>query len=138
MTLVAVPIFIMDVSFLLRLGYAYWRVFQTCLFVIWTRFLYTFFPEVQKRVIQSRKSKRPERMWEAMKSESDWGKNFFASTEMIKERYEAYIQDVYLEARLGAKAPNPAVTSARSGEEIQLLSAMRENRPFILNFGSCT
>jgi len=77
-------------------------------------------------------------MWEAMKSESDWGKNFFASTEMIKERYEAYIQDVYLEARLGAKAPNIAVTSARSGEEIQLLSAMRENRPFILNFGICT
>jgi len=121
-----------------RAGYAYWQVFGTCLFVVWTRFLYTFFPEVQKRVIESRKSKRPERMWEPMKSESDWGKNFFGSTDIIKERYKAYMQDVYLEARLNAVAPNPVVTSARSGEEVNLLSKMKKNRPLILNFGSCT
>jgi len=133
-----IEFFVMNLVFLRRLGYAYWCVFTTCLFVVWKRFLYAFFPEVQKRDIMSRKSKRPEIMWEAMETEKDWGKNFFATTEIIKERYQAYILDVYREARINGPAPNPVVTSARSGKEMRLLSGMKGKRPLILNFGSCT
>ena len=48
-----------------------------------------------------------------MDSETDWGRNFFASMDMIKERHHAYMQDVYREAHLNGPAPDVQVVSAR-------------------------
>ena len=75
---------------------------------------------------------------QAIKSEPEWGKNFFATTEMIKNRYKAFIQEPYREARLNSPAPNPMVVSAKTGERQPLLKAAKEGRPLVLNFGSCT
>jgi len=126
------------VFLLFRLCHAYLRVVGICLFVLWSKFLYTFFPQVQRRVLDTRMEHRPKRMWTAIKSEPEWGKNFFATTEMIKNRYKAFIQEPYREARLNSLAPNPTVVSARTGERQSLLAAAKEGRPLILNFGSCT
>lgn len=124
--------------FVLRLCHAYLRVLGICIFVLWSKFLYVFFPKVQRRVLDTRMEHRPQRMWAAIKSEPEWGKNFFATTEMIKNRYKAWIQEPYREARVGADAPNPTVVSARTGEVRALLAAEKRGRPIILNFGSCT
>lgn len=77
-------------------------------------------------------------MWTAIKSEEEWGKNFFATTEMIKNRYKAWIQEPYREALVNLPAPNPMVVLAKSVEKVPLLSIAKEGRPLILNFGSCT
>jgi len=124
--------------FAARLCHAYLRVAGICVFVLWSKFLYTFFPQRQRAVLDTRMEHRPKRMWTAIKSEAEWGKNFFATTEMIKNRYKAWIQEPYRQARLNLPAPNPIVVSARTGERVPLLSAVREGRPLILNFGSCT
>lgn len=124
--------------FAARLCHAYLRVAGICVFVLWSKFLYTFFPKRQRAVLDTRMEHRPKRMWTAIKSEAEWGKNFFATTEMIKNRYKAWIQEPYRQARLNLPAPNPIVVSARTGERVPLLSAVREGRPLILNFGSCT
>jgi len=124
--------------FAARLCHAYLRVAGICCFVLWSKFLYTFFPQRQRAVLDTRMEHRPKRMWTAIKSEAEWGKNFFATTEMIKNRYKAWIQEPYRQARLNLPAPNPIVVSARTGERVPLLSAVREGRPLILNFGSCT
>jgi len=126
------------VFLLLRLIYAYFQVAGICAFVLWSKFLYTFFPQVQRRVLDTRMEHRPKRMWTAIKSEAEWGKNFFATTEMIKNRYKAWIQEPYREARVGLPAPNPTVVTARTRELKSLLDTAKEGRPLILNFGSCT
>jgi len=126
------------VSMAIRLLEAYFRVVGICIFVLWSKFLYTFFPQVQRRVLDTRMEHRPKRMWTAIKSEEEWGKNFFATTEMIKNRYKAWIQEPYREALVNSAAPNPMVVLAKSGEKVPLLSLAKEGRPLILNFGSCT
>ena len=73
-----------------------------------------------------------------METEKDWGYNFFATTDMIKERYNSFIQDPFREARLNLPAPNPTVVSARSGLRQPLLATENHGRPLVLNFGSCT
>jgi len=126
------------VSLGLRLSYVCWKVAGACAFVLWSKFLYAFFPNVQRDVVQSRKEKRPQRMWSAMETEADWGYNFFATTDMIKERYNSFIQDPFREAQLNFPAPNPTVVSARSGMQQPLLASEKHGRPLVLNFGSCT
>jgi len=121
-----------------RLLNAYARIAGICIFVLWSKFLYFFFPQVQRRVLDTRMEHRPKRMWSAIKSEQEWGKNFFATTEMIKNRYKAWIQEPYREAIVSLPAPNPTVVLAKSGEQVPLLSTAKEGRPLILNFGSCT
>ena len=73
-----------------------------------------------------------------METEADWGYNFFATTDMIKERYNSFIQDPFREAQLNLPAPNPTVVSARSGIQERLLASEKHGRPLVLNFGSCT
>jgi hypothetical protein len=127
-----------QIALAIKLFEAYFRVVGICAFVLWSKFLYTFFPQVQRRVLDRRMEHRPKRMWSAIKSEQEWGKNFFATTEMIKNRYKAWIQEPYREAQLNSLAPNPTVVSAKTGEKVPLLSMAKEGRPLILNFGSCT
>jgi len=122
----------------IQIGYVLLSVLQTCLFVLKCKILYTFFPETQKQVIESRRQLRPQRMWESMKTDPDWGRNFFASFEMIKERYLALIQDPFREARMKEPAPNPFMIELGDGKQVQLLQTAKIGRPFVLNFGSCT
>ena len=50
---------------------------------------------------------------QAMDSDTDWGRNFFTSVDMVKETYHSYFQDVYREAHLNGPAPDVQVISAR-------------------------
>lgn len=45
--------------------------------------------------------------------------------------------DLFCQAKLNDLAPNPTLQKL-NGEVVSLLSAMKHNRPLVLNFGSCS
>ncbi|NXU47916.1 IOD1 deiodinase, partial [Turnix velox] len=103
--------------------------------VVVGKMLMVLFPEAMKRYIlkqgeKSRMNQNPKFSYE------NWGPTFFSFQYLLfvlKVKWKR-LED---EAQEGCPAPNTTVV-ATSGEVCHLLDFMRDNRPLILNFGSCT
>ncbi|NWR70709.1 IOD1 deiodinase, partial [Centropus unirufus] len=97
--------------------------------------LMILFPNAMKRYIlkqgeKSRMNKNPKFSYD------NWGPTFFSFKYLLfvlKVKWRR-LED---EAREGCPAPNTPVVTC-NGEVRHLLDFMQDNRPLILNFGSCT
>ncbi|KAH1167023.1 hypothetical protein KIL84_016195 [Mauremys mutica] len=105
------------------------------LYVAVGKILMILFPEMMKRYIlkQGQKSSivtNPKFSYE------NWGPTFFSLKYLLfvlKVKWKR-LED---EAFLGHNAPNTPVADFR-GEMHHILDFMQDNRPLVLNFGSCT
>ncbi|NXI54177.1 IOD1 deiodinase, partial [Chloroceryle aenea] len=105
----------------------------TC--VVVGKTLMTLFPNAMKRYIlkqgeKSRMNTNPKFSYE------NWGPTFFSFKYLLfvlKVKWKRLEDEAYE----GCPAPNtPVVTS--NGEVCHIFDFMQDNRPLILNFGSCT
>lgn len=106
--------------------------------VAWTRFLYVFFPDVQKRIILGRKHLRPDIMHKQMEEDPGWGRGFLGSTELVKDRFKVFVADVFKDVEASSRVPDIGLIDLITKEERSLRQLMRGTRPLVLNFGSCT
>ncbi|NXG13707.1 IOD1 deiodinase, partial [Grallaria varia] len=108
---------------------------QVTLSVVVGKTLMILFPNAMKRYIlklgeKSRMNENPKFSYE------NWGPTFFSFKYLLfvlKVKWKR-LEDEALE---GHPAPNTVVMTL-SGEVRRLLDFMQDNRPLILNFGSCT
>ncbi|NWX37662.1 IOD1 deiodinase, partial [Notiomystis cincta] len=108
---------------------------QVTVSVVVGKTLMILFPEAMKRYIlkmgeKSRMNQNPKFSYE------NWGPTFFSLKYLLfvlKVKWKR-LED---EAFEGHPAPNTPVVTL-GGEERHLLDFMADNRPLILNFGSCT
>lgn len=64
--------------------------------------------------------------------------NSIYSLGYLRQCFRSRYLDIYKEAFLGSKAPNPRVLSLDGVRETSLLAFQKQDRPLVLNFGSCT
>ncbi|NXF18769.1 IOD1 deiodinase, partial [Rhodinocichla rosea] len=108
---------------------------QVTLSVVVGKTLMILFPNAMKRYIlkmgeKSRMNRNPKFSYE------NWGPTFFSFKYLqfvLKVKWKRLEDEAYE----GHPAPNTPVVTL-SGEVCHLLDFMKDNRPLILNFGSCT
>jgi len=121
----------------LRIGWILLRGLLLYLLVLMMKTINFLAPAWTLRMIQKRmQGKELKALQNSVKSTAD--AQFFFSFDMPWNRTRNLLRDTFKEAQLGEISPNPSLVNLADRSSISLLSLVKNGRPIVLNFGSCT
>lgn len=106
-----------------------------CLSTLFGKFMSLLFPQTLRKIVlkaglKSTMTQNPKFKYE------DWGPTFF-TLEFVKTTFKHLLVSMGDEAFKGAFAPNTRVIDF-DNKEHNVLDFLKDNRPLVLNFGSCS